>query len=157
MSGRDGGTAPVRPAFTRFPQKFVRRNKEGILLKNAANDDHGMGSQDVNHRVTPELADVVSTDDGILVAAPHLVYARLEFNHVVYVRPAFDGPVHTTADTTQRKRSLAVGAGQLLERGYHAIGVETAIRQINVGVGAQLQLPALLRGGGVDSDGGQAL
>jgi hypothetical protein len=34
--------------LTKFTQKFVRGHKEGILLKDAAHDDHGMGPHDVN-------------------------------------------------------------------------------------------------------------
>jgi hypothetical protein len=37
-------------------QKFARGNKEGILLNDAADDDHGMGPHNVNHGVTPNLS-----------------------------------------------------------------------------------------------------
>jgi len=37
--------------LAKFSQELIRRHKERILLKDAADDNHGMGSHDVNHRV----------------------------------------------------------------------------------------------------------
>jgi hypothetical protein len=33
----------MSPTMTEFTQEFLRGNKEGIVLKNAADDDHRMG------------------------------------------------------------------------------------------------------------------
>jgi hypothetical protein len=44
-----------RAACTEFPQELIRRNKEGILLKDAANDDHRMGPHDVNDDIPAKL------------------------------------------------------------------------------------------------------
>src|SRR5271167_2321478 len=126
MSGRGGGIAPMNPTLTKFTQKFVRGDKEGVLLKEAADDDHRMRPHDVNHRVASKFAEIVGANNCIVVAAPYFVYTRLELNDVVDMRPIFDGPVHTTTNATQRERSLGVVAGQLLECRYHAIRIETA-------------------------------
>jgi hypothetical protein len=83
MSGRVGDFVPVNPSLTKFTQEFVRRDKEGILLKDAADDDHGMGPHDVNHHVTPKFSERVGADDCVLVAAPHVVDTRLELNDIV--------------------------------------------------------------------------
>jgi hypothetical protein len=67
------------------------------------------------------------------------------------MRPILDGPVHTTTNTTQRKRSLGVIASQLFECRYHAIWIETAIRKIRLNVGAKLQLSTLQRDGRINA------
>jgi hypothetical protein len=51
-------------------QKFFRRNKERILLKDPTDDD-------VNHGVTSKLTEMVGTDNCVFMATPHLVYSRL--------------------------------------------------------------------------------
>jgi hypothetical protein len=142
--------AAMSPTLTKFMQKFVRGDKEGILLKDAADDDHRMGPHDVNHRVAREFAEMVSADDRIVVAAPYFVYTRLELNDIVDMRPIFYGPIHMTTNATQWKRSLGVVAGQLLECRYHAIRIETAIGKVDVSIYAKLQLPALLRDGRIN-------
>lgn len=140
----------MSPTLTEFTEEFVRGDKEWVLLKDAANDDHRMGPQDVNHGVSPKLAEMVGADDCIVVAAPYLVYARLKLDDIVDMRSIFDGPVHTTTNATERKCSLGIVAGQLLECSYHAIRIETAIRKICLHVGAKLQLPILQRGGRIN-------
>ena len=130
----------MSPTLTKFTQEFIRGNKEGILLKDAADDDHRMGPHDVNHRVAPEFAEMVGADDCVVVAAPHVIYTRLELNDIVDMRPILDGPVHTTTNATQRKAPLALLAGQLLECRDHAIRIETAIRKVSFDIGAKLEL-----------------
>ncbi len=110
-----------------------------------------MRPHNVDHGVTAKFAEMVSADNRIVVAAPYVVYTRLELNDIVDVRPILDGPVHTTTDATQRKRSLGVVARQLFERRHHAIRIETAIRKVRLDVGAKLQLSTLQRAGGIDA------
>jgi hypothetical protein len=142
--------------LAKFSQELIRRHKERILLKDAADDNHGMRSHDVNHRVTPKTAEMVSTDDRVVVTKPHVVYPRLELNHVIDMRPIFNRPVHATANAAQRKSSLGVSAGQLLKYLQHPILIEVAIWKVDFGVGPKLELPALLRNRRVDARGGQA-
>src|ERR1700679_4192236 len=100
---------------------------------------------------------MVSADDRVVVAAPHVVYTRLELNHVVDVRSIFNRPVHTTTNAAQRKSSLGVSAGQLLKHLQHPILVEAAVWKVDFDVSPKLELPALLRDRRVYARGSQAL
>src|SRR4051812_38473475 len=70
----------------KLAQKFLRRDKERILLKNAADDDHWMRPHDVNHRVSANFREVVSADHRVFVAKPHLIHPRFELNQVINLR-----------------------------------------------------------------------
>jgi hypothetical protein len=143
--------------LAKFSQELIRRYKERILLKDAADDNHGMSSHDVNHRVTSKTTEMVSTDDRVVVPKPYVVYTRLELDHVIDMRSIFNCPVHTATNAAQRKSSLGVSAGQLLKHFEHPILIEAAIWKVDFGVGPQLELPALLRDRRVDACGSQAL
>jgi hypothetical protein len=156
ISGRRRRITPTGSPLAKFLQELIRWDEERILLKDAANDDHGMRSHDVNHRVPPKTTEMVSTDDRVVVTMPHLVYARLELNHVFDMRPIFNRPVHATTNAAQRKSSLGVSTGQLLKHLQHPILIEAAIRKIDFGVDSKLQLPAPLRCRRVDACGNQA-
>src|ERR1700721_2476359 len=99
---------------------------------------------------------MVSADDRVVVAAPHIVYTRLELNHVIDMRSIFNRPVHTTTNAAQRKTSLGVSAGQLLKDLQHPILIEAAIRKVDFGIGPKLELAAPLRDCRVDACGSQA-
>ena len=68
----------------------------------------------------------------------------------------FDRPVHTAANSAQRKSSLGVSASQLLKHVEHSILIEPAIREVDFGVGPKLELPALLCDPRIDAGGSQA-
>jgi hypothetical protein len=157
ISGRCRQTTPTGSPLAKFSQELIRRHKEGILLKDAANDNHGMSSHDVNHRVTPKPTEMVSTDDRVVMAKPYVVYTRLELNYVIDMRPIFNRPVHAATNAAQRKSSLGVSTGQLLKYLEHPILIEAAIWKVDFGIGPKLELPALLRGRRVDARGSQAL
>ena len=148
---------PAGSPLAKFLQELIRRYKERIVLKDAADDNHGVSSHDVNYRVTPKTAEMVSTDDRVVVTMPHVVYARLELNHVIYMRAIFNRPVHATTNAAQRKSALGVSAGQLLKYLQHPILIEAAIWKIDFGVGPELELPTLLRDRRVDPRRSQAL
>src|SRR5580658_14204 len=65
-------------------------------------------------------------------------------------------PVHLADDSAERKSRLVVAAGQFLKLLEHAVLIEPAISQVGFDVGSQLQLPASLDGGRVDSRGSQS-
>ena len=90
----------MRTTLAKVAQEFVWRHKEGILLKDAADDDHRMGPQDVNDGVSSKLAEMVGTDNCVFVPTPYLIYPRLELNHIIQMRSAFNCPIHTTANAT---------------------------------------------------------
>src|SRR5271163_564155 len=156
MSGRCKRTTSTSSPLAKFSQELIWRYKERILLKDAADDDHGMSSHDVNHGVTTKTTEMVSTDDRVVVPKPHVVYARLELNHVIDMRSIFNRPVHTTTNAAQRKSPLVVSAGQLLKNLEHPILIEAAIWKVDFGVGPKLELPALLRYRRIDACGSQA-
>src|SRR5580704_17138536 len=116
-----------------------------------------MGSHDVNHRITTKTTEMVSTDDRVVVPKPHVVYTRLELNHVIDMRSIFNRPVHAATNAAQRKSSLGVSASQLLKYLQHPILIEVAIWKVDFGVGPKFELPALLRDRRVDARGSQAL
>ena len=70
------------------------------MLKDAADDDHRMGPHDVNDGVSSKLAEMVGTDNCVFVPTPYLIYPRLELNHIIHMRSAFNCPIHTTANAT---------------------------------------------------------
>jgi hypothetical protein len=143
--------------LTKFLQELVRRNIEGILLKDTADDDHGMGPHYVNHRFATKVPEMIGANDGVFVPTPHIIHTRLELNDSVEMRLIFHGPVHTTTNATERISCGGAAASQLLKRGDHAIRVETAIRKVDVGVSAKLQLSALLGSRRVDAYVSQSL
>jgi hypothetical protein len=98
ISGRRRRTTPASSPLAKFSQELIRRYKERILLKDAADDNHGMSSHDVNHRVTSKTTEMVSTDDRVVVPKPYIVYTRLELNHVIDMRSIFNCPVHTATN-----------------------------------------------------------
>ena len=104
----------------------------------------------------PNFPQMVSANHSVVVAAPHIVYARLELDHVVHIRSIFNGPVHSATNTTQRKSSRSVSTSQLLEHLQHPILIEAAIWKVDLGVDPEFQLAALLRSLGVDAGGRQA-
>jgi hypothetical protein len=157
ISGRCRRTGPASSPLAKFAQELIRRYKEGILLKDAADDNHGVSSHDVNHGVTTKTTEVVSEDDRVVVPKPYVVYPRLELNHVIDMRSIFNRPVHTTTNAAQRKSSVGVSAGQLLKHLQHPILIKAAIWKVDLGVGPKLELPALLRDGRVDACGSQPL
>ena len=103
ISGRRGRITPTSSPLAKFLQELIRRHKERILLKDAPDDNHGMRSHDVNHRVSSKTTEMVSTDDRVVVTKPHVVYTRLELNDIIDMRPIFHRPVHTATNAAQRK------------------------------------------------------
>src|ERR1700722_13796506 len=97
---------PPGPPLANFTQEYFWRHKKRIVLKNAADDDHGMGPHDVNHGVSSEFREIVGADHGIVVTAPYIVHTRFELNQVVHVRPPFRGPLHVANDAVERKTTV---------------------------------------------------
>jgi hypothetical protein len=61
------------PPFTKFTQELVGINEEGILLENAADDNHGMGAHGVNHDIATEFGEIVGAYDRIFRERLHMV------------------------------------------------------------------------------------
>jgi hypothetical protein len=127
------------------------------VLKNAADDDHRMRPHDVNYRVSPDFREIVGADHGIVVAAPYIVHTRFELNQVFHVRPAVSGPFHVANDAAEWKSAARIAASQLLEKFQHSFLVKAAVTKIRFGVGAKLELTAVLGGRRIDTCRSQAL
>src|SRR6185437_2715405 len=94
---------------------------------------------------------MVSADDRVVVMAPNLVDAGFELNQVIQVSAALRRPVHAADDSAQRKFTLSVTAGCLLEYVQHPILVEAAVSKIRLGARSKIELAPVLRGRGIDS------
>ena len=77
--------------------------------------------------------------------APHIIHPRFELNEIVEMGSIFGRPIHVADDAAERKSSLGVAAGHLLERLQHPILIETAVPKVCFGVGPKFELAALLR------------
>jgi hypothetical protein len=67
-------------------------------VQEATNDDHRMRPHDVDHRVASKFTELVGADHSVVVAAPYIIYARLEFNEIVNVGSIFDGPIRLSGN-----------------------------------------------------------
>jgi len=126
------------------------------VLKNAADNDHGMRPHDVYHRVPSHFREIVGADHGIVVAAPYIIYTRFELNQVVQVRRAISGPLHVANDAAERKAAVPVAARQLLEKPQQPVLIEVTVAKICFEVGSKLELTAVLGGRRVDACRSQA-
>jgi hypothetical protein len=136
-------------------EKLLRRHKEGILLKNAADDDHGMCPHDIHHDVTTELGEIVDADDGVVVTAPDVIDPRFELDQIVNAIRMPASPFHLTNDPAAGVRAVGRAACEVLEHPKHAILIEPAIAEIGVGIDAKFELAAAPCFHGVDSGSGQ--
>ena len=55
-------------AFTQLPQELIGRNKEGVLLEDAANDDHWVGPHNINDDIPAKLGEIIYSYDRIFIA-----------------------------------------------------------------------------------------
>src|SRR5882762_1192141 len=124
LRGRRG---PSGSPFAKLAQELLRRYKERILLEDAADDDHRMRPHDVDDRVSTKFRKIVHADDRIVVATPHIIYTRFELDEIVDVRSTFGRPIHVADNATERKSSLGVAAGKLLEHLQHPILIEADV------------------------------
>jgi hypothetical protein len=56
-----------RAACAQLPQELIRPHKEGVLLKDAADDDHRMGPHNVHDDIPAKLGEIVRSDDRIWI------------------------------------------------------------------------------------------
>jgi hypothetical protein len=138
-------------ALIQLLKKFLRRHKEGILLKNAADDDHRMCPHDIHYDVTAELGEIVDADDGVVVTAPDVVDPRFELDQIMNAARISAGPFHLTNDSAEGVRPVDRAACKVLEHLKHAILIEPIIAEIGVGIDAEFQLAAALRFRSVNS------
>jgi len=63
--------------LSQLPQEFVRRNEEGVLLEDSADDDHRVGPHDVDDDLPAKLGEIVDSYDRVLVPGQNIVQSRL--------------------------------------------------------------------------------
>ena len=73
------------------------------------------------------------------------------------MRSTFSRPIHTADNAAEGKSSRGIAAGRLFEYFQHPILIEAAVPKVRFSVDAELQLPAPLGGGRVDSYRSQPL
>jgi hypothetical protein len=135
-------------------QEFPRRDEERIVLENAADDDQRMRAHDVNHSISAECRKVVSADDRIIVAAPHIIDPGFKLNQIVDVRLIVICPVHAADNATQGKSPLGVSARHLLKRLQHAVLIEPAILKVGFSAAPKFELAVSLDSGRINSYAG---
>ena len=72
-----------------FLHELIRRHKKWVLLKDASDDHHGMGAEDVYDDAGAKLGEVVCSDNRVIIFRQHVIQARLEFYDVVHARALF--------------------------------------------------------------------
>jgi hypothetical protein len=87
-------------ACAQFPQERIRRHKEGVLLEDAADDDHRMGPHNVHDDLPAKLGEIVRSDDRVWVPGQQIVQPRLILHQVIDTRSVFQGPFHMGDQTS---------------------------------------------------------
>jgi hypothetical protein len=141
-------------SLVKLLEELLWGHKEGVLLKNAANDDHGMRPYHVHDGVTAELREIVDADNGIVVLAPDIIDPCLKLDQVVNARRMTVGPFHLTNDPAERIPPVSRSTGDALERLEHAVLIEPTVGQIGFGAVAKFQLTAILCCRSINSDSG---
>src|SRR4029077_15056568 len=92
-----------RTAFAQFPQKFIRRYEERVLLDDAADENHRVSSHDVDDKVAATLRQIIKTDYGILILRYDVVQPALVFEKIIYAGPVAGSPFGVSHDAGQRE------------------------------------------------------
>src|SRR5262252_2627648 len=53
-------------------QELIRGHEERVLVEDAADDEHRMGTHDVNDNSSAKLGEIVDSDDRVIVAPPRV-------------------------------------------------------------------------------------
>src|SRR5712664_2292718 len=118
--------------FAQFPQKFIRRYEERVLLEDAADDDHRVGPHDVDDDLPAKLGEIVQSYDRVLIARQHTIQPRLVLLYVVDSRSIFKGTFHMGDQPGHGGPLLDAAVKDLLDEGEHPVLIEVTIAQIGV-------------------------
>ena len=69
--------------LAQFPQELIGRNKERVLLKNSADDDHRMGSHNVDDNGPAKLGEVVNSYDRVWIPRQDIIQSGLVLHQVI--------------------------------------------------------------------------
>jgi hypothetical protein len=142
-------------ACAQLLQELIRRHKEGVLLEDAANDDHRMGPHNIHDDIPAKLGEIICSDDRVWIPGQQIVQPRLLLHQVINPRPVFQGPFHMGDQTREREPWLSTAPQHLLDQRQHLILIEVAVAQIRVSPIAQLELAAPLGRRHIDTGGRQ--
>ena len=115
-----------------FPQEFVRRNEERVLLEDAADDDHRVRPHDVDDDLTAKLGEIVDSYDRILITRQNKVQSRLVLHQIVNAGSIFERPFHVRDQASAREPLLRTPVQYLLDQSEHAVLIEVTITKIRV-------------------------
>jgi hypothetical protein len=138
-------------------EEFVRLNEEWILLKNTPDDDHRVGSDDVDDGVSAKPGEIVRADDRVRVAGPHLIDLCLELQQRIDTRPLFQGPFRVRDVPTHGKALLSTTLEHIFEQRELSIRIEGAIAKKCISPIMHFKLAAPSRRGCIDPGGCHAL
>jgi hypothetical protein len=150
-------SCPLGPSLIQLLKELLWGHEEGVLLKNAANDDHGMGSYQVHHGVATELREIIDADNGIVMLAPDIIDLCFKLDQVVNARRMTVGPFHLTNNPADGICAISRASSNALERLKHTVLIEPTVGKIGLGAVAKFQLAANLCCRGVDTDSSQML
>jgi hypothetical protein len=134
-------------------EELIRLNEEWILLKNAPDDDHGMGSDDVDDDIPAKPGEIVRADNCVRVPGPHLINLCLELQQKVDTRPLFQRPFRVRDVPTDAKSLLSTTLECIFEQRELSIRIEGAIAEKCIGPVMQFKLAVPFRGGCIDPGG----
>ena len=105
---------PGSTALRQFPQELIRRNKERVLLDNSSDDDHWVGTHNVNDDVPAKLGEVVRSYDGVFILRQDIVQPCLVLNEIVNSGPVSQSPLHVGNHASQPEALLPAARDQFL-------------------------------------------
>ncbi len=109
---------PTEPSLVQLAQELLRRDEERVLLKNPADDGHGMRAQDIDQHLATELREIVRAYDGVDrtgPATPDVVCLGLVRKQVIEPQLVLQSPLHVGNKPDQREPLLSGVAHQLVE------------------------------------------
>src|SRR5215813_3636615 len=130
-------------------QERLRGHDERVLVEDAADDEHRMGTHDVNDNPSAKLGEIVDSDDRVMVASPR-VRLGLVLEESSHIDSRFQGPFHMGDKLRMWESLLSSACDDLLDQRTHPVLIEAAITQMGFCPGAQLELAALLCSGRID-------
>src|SRR5262245_53642119 len=130
-------------------QELLRGYEERVLVEDAADDEHRMGTHDVNDNPSAKLGEIVGSDDRVMVAPPR-VRLGLILEESRHTDARFQGPFHMGDKPRAWEPLLSSAYDDRRDQRTHPILIEEAITQMGLCLSVQLELAALLGGGRID-------
>jgi hypothetical protein len=137
-------------------QELLPGHEQRVLVEDAADDEHRMGTPDVNENPSAKLGEIVGSDDRGMVAPPR-ARLGLVLQESSHTDSRFQGPFHMGDKPRVWEPLLSSVCNDRLDQRTHPVLVKVAITQMCLCPGAQLELAALLCGGRIDPGRRQAL